>query len=192
MQRCQNAERAEQSGAEIGDRDADAHRALPGQAGDRHQSAHALRDLVVAGPVAIGAVLAEAGDAGEDNALVEFAQGVVIDAKPVLHVRAVVFDHHVGLRDHALEGGKALRRLEVEGHAALVAMQVLEVRPVTRAALRFAFLQARRRLDLDDVGTPIGELADAGRPGTHAREVEDGEAGKGLRCPGNRHFDSSR
>ena len=73
-QRDQDAERAEQAGAEIGDRNADAHRALARQAGDRHQPAHALRDLVEARPVAIGAVLAEAGDAGEDDALVDLAQ----------------------------------------------------------------------------------------------------------------------
>ena len=41
---------------EVGDRDADAHRPLPGQPGDRHQPAHALRDLVEARPVGIGPV----------------------------------------------------------------------------------------------------------------------------------------
>ena len=55
--------RAEEAGGEIGDRDADAHRALPRQAGDRHQPAHALRDLVEARAGRVGPVLAEAGDA---------------------------------------------------------------------------------------------------------------------------------
>src|SRR5208337_5444856 len=81
QQRHQNTERAKQAGAQIGDRDADAHRALPGQAGDRHQPAHALRNLVDARAVAIGSVLAEAGDAGEDDALVDLAQFVVVDAE---------------------------------------------------------------------------------------------------------------
>ena len=58
---------AEDAGAEVGDRDADAHRALPGQAGDRHQPAHALRDLVEARAQAVRAVLAVAGDAGVDR-----------------------------------------------------------------------------------------------------------------------------
>ena len=57
----------EQSGAQIGDRDADAHRALSGQTGHRHQAAHALRNLIEARPVGVGAVLAEAGDAGVDQ-----------------------------------------------------------------------------------------------------------------------------
>ena len=102
-QRDHDAERAEQAGAEIGDRNADAHRALARHAGDRHQPAHALRDLVEARPVAIGAVLAEAGDAGEDDALVDLAQRVVVDAEPVLHVGAEILHHHVGLLDHAHE-----------------------------------------------------------------------------------------
>ena len=67
-QRRENAERAEQSGGEIGDRDADAHRPLPGQAGDRHQPAHALRDLIEARPAGVRPVLAEAGDAAVDDA----------------------------------------------------------------------------------------------------------------------------
>ena len=70
-QRHQDAERAEDAGREVGDRDADAHRPLAGQAGDRHQPAHPLRDLVEAGPVAIGAGLAEPGDAGIDELRVD-------------------------------------------------------------------------------------------------------------------------
>ena len=54
----------EDPGAQIGDRDADAHRALPGSSGDRHQSAHALRDLVEARARRERTCLAEAGDAG--------------------------------------------------------------------------------------------------------------------------------
>ena len=74
QQRDEDAHRAEDPGGEIGDRDADAHRTLAGQAGDRHQPAHALGDLIEAGPVAIGAVLAEAGDAGIDQARIDRPQ----------------------------------------------------------------------------------------------------------------------
>ena len=35
--------------AQVGDRNADPHRPLAGQAGDRHQPAHALGDLIEAG-----------------------------------------------------------------------------------------------------------------------------------------------
>ena len=88
--------RAKMPAREIGDRDADAHRALARQAGDRHQPAHALRDLVEARPLAIGPVLAEARDAGVDEARVERLQALVIDAEPELHVGPVILDHDVG------------------------------------------------------------------------------------------------
>src|SRR5262245_65966079 len=72
-QRDQNAERAKQPRAEIGDRDPDAHRPLPRQAGDRHQPAHALRDLVEARPVGVRTSLPVAGDAGIDELGIDLA-----------------------------------------------------------------------------------------------------------------------
>ena len=107
-QRHQNAERAKQSRGEIGDRDADAHRPLPGQAGDRHQPAHALRDLVEARPSRIGAGLPETGNAGIDELRIDLAQLRIVDAEPALHVRAKILDHDVGLLHHALESRHAL------------------------------------------------------------------------------------
>src|SRR5439155_17835815 len=62
-----DAERAEQPGAEVRDWNPDPYRSLPRQASDRHQAAHALRDLVEAGPARIGSVLAEARNAAEDD-----------------------------------------------------------------------------------------------------------------------------
>ena len=68
----------------------------PGMAGDRHQPAHALRDLVDAGAALIGPVLAKAGDAAIDDARVDLAHRLVIDAEPVLHVGFVVLDDDIG------------------------------------------------------------------------------------------------
>ena len=45
-QRHQDALRQQDAGAQIVDRDADPHRPLPRQSGNRHQAAHALGDLV--------------------------------------------------------------------------------------------------------------------------------------------------
>src|SRR5206468_7172686 len=57
-----------EAGEEVDDRNADAHRPAAGlavrKAGDAHQPAHALDDIVVAGTVGVGAVLPEAGDRG--------------------------------------------------------------------------------------------------------------------------------
>ena len=74
-----------------------------GHAGDGHQPAHALRDLVDAGALGVRPVLAEAGDRGVDDARVHRAHVVVVDAEPVLHRRAHVLDDDVGLRPAAMK-----------------------------------------------------------------------------------------
>src|SRR5712692_1691746 len=48
-----------------------------------------------------------------------------------------------------------------------------------RPAETFAVGAALRHLDLDDLGTPVGELAHAGRTGAHTRQIEHGEARPG-------------
>ncbi len=136
QQRHQNAERAKQPRGEVGDRDAYAHGPLPGQAGDRHQAAHALRDLIEARPRGIRTGLPEPGNAGIDQLRINLAQLRIVDAETTLHIRPKILDHHVGFFHHALESRHRFRRLQVERHAALVAMQILEIRPFARAAQR--------------------------------------------------------
>ena len=175
-QRGEDAERGEQAGGQIGNRNADPQRPVTGQAGDRHQAAHALSDLIEARPIRIGPILAEAGNARIDQARIDLAQRFVIDAEALLHGRAEILDQYVRLLDQALEGGEPLRRFQIERHTALVAMQVLKIRSLAWSAHRL--IGIGRRLDFDDVGAPIGELARAGRPGPHPRQVEHGEARK--------------
>ena len=129
QQRHQNAERAKQPRGEVGDRNAHAHGPLPGQAGDRHQAAHALRDLVEARPLGIRAGLPEPGNAGVDQLRIDLAQLRIVDAETTLNIGPEILDHHVGFFHHALEGRHRFRRLQVERHAALVAVRILEVRP---------------------------------------------------------------
>src|SRR2546427_10630599 len=117
----------EDARAQIRDGNPDAHRSLAGDARDGHQAAHALSDLIDAGPVAIGPALAEARDAAVDQPRVDRAQVLVVDAQSPLHVRAVVLDDDVGLARQLLEDGHALGLAEVERHPPLVAVQVLEV-----------------------------------------------------------------
>ena len=83
-----------------------------------------------------------------------------------------------------LEGCDAFRRLEIQRHAALVAVQVLKIRAVVRAAHR---LRSPAALDLDDIGAPVGELPHAGRAGAHPRQIEHRETRKRLRGTGKRH-----
>ena len=126
----------QQARGQVGDRDADAHRPAAGLAGDRHQPAHALRDLVDAGARRIGAALAEARDGAVDDARIDLRHRLVVDLEPVLHVGAVVLDDDVGLLRELHEDRVAFLALEVERHRLLVAMQVLEVEAVAAAAHR--------------------------------------------------------
>ena len=81
-----------------------------GQAGDRHQPAHALCDLVDAGTGGVGTGLAEARYAAVDDARIDLGHRIVVDAKSMLHVGAVVLDHDVGLLGQFEEDVAPFRR----------------------------------------------------------------------------------
>ena len=163
-------ERQQVARGQVVDRNADAHRPLARQAGDRHQPAHALRDLIDAGAMAVRPVLAEAADAAVDDARVDRLHVVVRHLQPVLHLGAHVLDDDVGGLHQAHERRVALRRLQVQRHRALVAVQVLEVEAVAVAGDVLAV--GRRRLDLDDVGAPVGEMPHAGGSRARQRQVQ--------------------
>ncbi len=104
-----------------------------------------LRDLVHAGARAIRAVLAEAADAAVDQARVDGVHVVPRDAQAVLHVGAHVLDQHVRLGRQPHEGGVPGRDFRSSTDGALVAVQVLEVRPVAVAGDVLAPCPAARR-----------------------------------------------
>src|SRR5207302_1168475 len=112
----------------------DPHRALTRQAGDRHQPAHALGDLVDTRPLRIRPALAEPGNAAIDNAWVDLLHRLVINAEPVFYLRAEILDDDVGLLRQFEEDRLAVLGLQIDGQAALVAMQVLEIEPVAPRA----------------------------------------------------------
>ena len=169
----------EHAGTQIVDRDADPHRTLARLAGDRHQPAHALGYLIESRPVTVRPVLAKPGNAAIDQARVDRLHGVVIDAEPVLDAGPVVFDQDIGAAHHALENGDPIGRLQVERKRALVALQVLEVGTVPRAAHIGTAIRRFGDFDLDDIGAPIGKLAHRGRPGPGPGQIEDGNVAKG-------------
>ena len=152
---------------------ADAHRAAAGLAGDRHQPAHALRDLVDAGTRRVGAGLAEARDRAVDDLRIDLLDRLVVDLEAVLHVGAVVLDDHVGLLRELHEDRVAFLALEVERDRLLVAVQVLEVEAVAAAAHGVGAAGFGRRLDLDHLRAPVGELAHRRRAGAMCREIEN-------------------
>src|SRR4029077_6689606 len=93
------------------------------------------------------------------------------------YLRAEILDDDVGLLRQLKEDRLPFLGLQVERQAALVAMQVLEIEALAPRAGNIAS-RSRRRLDLDHVGAPIGELADGGGPGTGVTQIENGEAGQ--------------
>ena len=56
-----------------------------------------LRDLIDAGTGGVGTCLAEARYAPIHDARIDLCHRLIVDAKPMLHVGAVVLDHDVGL-----------------------------------------------------------------------------------------------
>jgi len=63
----------------------------------QNSPAHALRDLIHAGPIPVRTALPEARDAAVDQARVDLAQALVVDPELGLDVGAEVLDHDVGL-----------------------------------------------------------------------------------------------
>ncbi len=165
----------EDAAAEIGDRDADAQRTVPRQSRDRHEPAHALRDLVEAGTIGVGSGLAETGDAGVDQARIDLRERRVVDAEAVLHVGPEVLEQHVGLLRELLQHRDALGLLQVQRDRALVAVRVLVVGAFL-AAQRVVAAHVLGHLHLDHVGAPVGELARGGGARAHLRHVDHAEA----------------
>ncbi len=146
------------------------HRPATRLTGDRHQPAHALGDLVVTRPIAIGPLLAKAGNAPVDQPGVDLGQGLVVNAETMLDVGSEVFNQYVGARDQLHQDREPTLILQVQRHRALVSVEVLEVRAVAGKIL-IGILDG---LDLDDLRSHVGKLAYAGRSGPGAGQVQDG------------------
>ena len=157
-----------QPGDDVGDGNPDPHRSAAGLASDRHQAAHPLDDLVDARPRLVGAILAEGRDAGIDQPRVDRSQRLISEAEPFLHVGPKILHQHVCLLDHAVENVAAFLAAQVERHATLVAVLVLEVRLVPAGDIA----RIAGALDADDIGAPIRKLAHAHGPRARVGEIE--------------------
>jgi hypothetical protein len=140
----------------------------------------------------IRAILAEPGDAAIDDARIDFPHALIIYAKFRLHVGPEVFDHDVGFFRKPPEHLEAFRILQIERHRALVAVQILKVGALARAARLLAGGVFQQGVDLDDIGAPIRELPHAGRPGADTGEIKHGEAGQRLRGTRDGHYERLR
>ena len=192
-ERAEQPDGTEQPGQDVADRHADLGRAAAvdiGGAGDRHQPADGLDDEVVAGPVGRRAARSVARDREVDEPRVQGPERLVVEAEPGEAIAPEVLDQDVGVGQQPAQDGRAVRVLEVEAEAALVAVDREEIgggpRPGldradpwrTPAAGRIAV----RWLDLDDVGTEVAEEHRAVRPGQDRRAVDR----RGARRAGRR------
>ena len=75
------------------------------------------------------------------------------------------------LEAQPIEDLAPLFALEVEGHAALVAMQILKV--VTVSSSRRYVVFGSRRFDAKHVGSPVTELSHSRRAGARDSQVKD-------------------
>jgi hypothetical protein len=149
-------------------------------AGDAHQPAHGLDQVVVAGALAVGPGLAEAGDRAVDELRVEHAQVFVGEAVLGQPTHLVVLDHHVRVGGELagdllplligkIEGQRALAPIAgqvVGGGIGVVALEIGRTPAAGVVADAGAF-------DLDHLGAQVGQ--DLGRPGAgeDAAEIED-------------------
>ena len=118
---------------------------------------------------------------------------LVVDAETLFHARAVVLHDDVGIARELLEDRHPLRVSEVERHAPLVAVEILEIEAVAIAAHAVARASAGH-LDLDGLGAPVDQLSHARRAGPGSRQVEDLELRQGneLVVMGRYHTASPR
>ncbi len=186
-QGCQDTGKREHPGQHIGDGYADLIRLADGRSGDRHQAAHGLDDVIVAGVVAIAPGLAEAGDAGIDQRWMILPERVIIEAELRHLPRPEVLDHNVTLASKFTGDVLALRRFQVKDDAALVAIDC----QIIGALTVFTFPQpgwtpvpgivAARGFDLDDLCPKIAEEHGTERTRQHTGKIEDADASQGKR-----------
>jgi len=150
----------------------------PDRTGRGHQTRHRLDEQVVGGQVGQRPVLAEAGDADDDEAGVQVPD--LHDRQPEALERPwpEVLDQHVRAFEQPAEDGELVRALEVERDPELVAIQepVVRARAVDKRAERAGVVSARR-FDLDHLGAEIGEQHPAERSRKDTSELEDPDAG---------------
>ena len=155
------------------------HRRPVGIARQIREPAEGIADAPEPRPRAVGAGLAEAGDAHHHQLVVLLLEDVPAEAPFLQRARLEVLDEDIGLRDQPLQDLGALGLPQVEGGRLLVAALLQPGERV--AALRDGAELAQgvadlRQLDLDDLGAELRELGRAEGAGKKARHVDDADA----------------
>ena len=124
VQRGEHAHGAPHAGAHVDDRGADARRRAAFLAVDAHDAAAGLHQRVVAGPLLVGAGVAEGAAVAIDQPRVLGHQVVGGQAELLDQPGAQVLQHHVGLLDDVAAQPVELRFIrEINDHGLLVRVQ---------------------------------------------------------------------
>ena len=145
----------------------------------RHDAGRGVGDNVEALALLVRADFAERGARDEHQLGVDRRQRLVVDAEFLGHVRHVVLDHDVDLRDQLVDDLAALWPPQVDRKAlfaAVVCQRHARVAAVALLAAQASLLGAVGRLDLDHARTHVREQRAAVRPGDVFGNVEDGNA----------------
>src|SRR5690606_7921409 len=176
LERGEDADRAEEAAADVGDLHA---RRLRGAADGAREPEHAAaRNVVeiVARAILERAVLAVARDGAVDEARVVLLERLIAEAEALHHAGTVALDEHVVLGDELEERGAPGLALEVEDDAALAPVEPVEHRahPVVRERVGGARAVAEAGVfELVDLGAQVAEDHRAEGGGEEAREIED-------------------
>ncbi len=176
-QRRLDGDHRERAAHDVDDGGAGAQR-LAGRPGHVGKPGHELHHLVECRAMLVGAA-EKTLERAIDEPRVGLGEIGIAAAEPVHGAGRVVFDRHVGGRRQAVQQRAAFVGLEIDGEAALVAVEGAEEtggeagQPPGRIAAD--------RLDLDHVGAEIGEDQPRARPHDGVAEFEHADAGKGER-----------
>ena len=189
---------------QIDDRHADAHRATArdpvGQAGDAHQSAHALDDVIVAGAVGVRAVLTKASDRGIDQPRVRCSKRLGVESELLEAADLEILDDDVRPLRKLKDERRAFRLSEIDCGRFLAAIAAKEIGsdpviPFTmpwRAPMA-GIVAVHGTLDLEHLRAEIRQQLRAPRAREHPAQVEHLDAFKWLQCrrPQNRRSAST-
>ncbi len=174
-----------ESGEQVGHGDPDLHWRAVRLAGDRHQPAHGLNHVVVAGAPGVRTGLAEACDRAIDQPGIEGGEARIVQAVLGEAADLEVLHQHLGPGGEGAHQGGPLRVGDVHRHRALVAVGREEIGGVApapvglgdeRRAPPAGFVTRARPLDLDHLGSKVGQRLGRPRSSQNPREVEHGDA----------------
>ena len=160
-----------------------------GFAGEVHQAAIRLDDEVVAGLAGHRPGASVAGDGAVDDVGVESPDVIVAQPEARQGAGAEAFNHHIGVGSQLFDYGEAVVGFEVDGEAALVAVEGKELGAfaVPDRGPFAGFVAVAGLLNFDDIGAHIGQVLGAEGAGEGAGEVDDLDVVQGLRhCSGPR------